>query len=364
MLAREDFAGLVRSSVAGMGFDRDIAMVIFPVDRFLVESDISPIQRALGEFIAGLTSWVPAARQKGLSVPPRLRIEAGNHEEATARFNQLFLNTLWGDGLPLAPPTEARVAWISRGTDMAPEAEVGRVMPRGGIATVETLAVALAMAGGRPEYLAVLIAAMAAILDAAMHHDKWQTTSASTFPTVIVNGPVARDTRLNAGFGLLGPDPRRPAGAPIGRAIRRVQQNVGGALWGGSGRDHRTADLRQYLARDPECFLAFHAGVKTPVIEEPDENHVVSGQVPVVAPVVEYRGRDLIGVVGQTKGLGQFLDDAVEQLSSRCGLVGRDNDDGPDDLGSPIGGVAAEANAFVHESLHLGRVGEIILEHP
>lgn len=46
MLAREDFAGLVRSSVAGMGFDRDIAMVIFPVDRFLVESDISPIQRA------------------------------------------------------------------------------------------------------------------------------------------------------------------------------------------------------------------------------------------------------------------------------------------------------------------------------
>ena len=37
MLAREDFAGLVRSSVAGMGFHRDIAMVIFPVDQFLVE---------------------------------------------------------------------------------------------------------------------------------------------------------------------------------------------------------------------------------------------------------------------------------------------------------------------------------------
>ena len=232
MLTRQDFAGLVRSAVAGMGFHRDIAMVVFPVDQFLVESDISPIGRDIGEFIAGLTSWEPPARQKGSSAPPRLRIEAGNHEEATDRFNRLFLNNLWGDGLPLAPPTEARVKWISRGTDMAPEAEVGRVMPRGGIATVETLAVALAMAGGRPEYLAVLIAAMSAILDAAMHHDKWQTTSASTFPTVIVNGPVARDIRLNAGFGLLGPDPGQPAGAAIGRAIRLVQQNVGGALPG------------------------------------------------------------------------------------------------------------------------------------
>ena len=49
---------------------------------------------------------------------------------------------------------------------------------------------------------------------------------------VIVNGPIAAQIRLNAGFGLLGPDPQHPAGASIGRALRLLPQNVGGALPG------------------------------------------------------------------------------------------------------------------------------------
>ena len=49
---------------------------------------------------------------------------------------------------------------------------------------------------------------------------------------IIVNGPIAKEIRLNSGFGLLGPDPQHPAGASIGRALRLLQQNVGGALAG------------------------------------------------------------------------------------------------------------------------------------
>jgi hypothetical protein len=109
---------------------------------------------------------------------------------------------------------------------------LGKIMPRGGIATVETAAVALAMAGGRPEYFPVLLAALDAILDPEFVHDQWQATSASTFPVVVINGPIAKEIRLNSGFGLLGPDPQRPAGASIGRAIRFLLQNVGGALPG------------------------------------------------------------------------------------------------------------------------------------
>ena len=88
------------------------------------------------------------------------------------------------------------------------------------------------MAGGRPEYLPVLIAAIAGLLDPGLTHDKIQATSGSTFPVVIVNGPIAKEIRLNSGFGLLGPDPQHPAGASIGRAMRLIQQNVGGALPG------------------------------------------------------------------------------------------------------------------------------------
>ena len=52
------------------------------------------------------------------------------------------------------------------------------------------------------------------------------------YPVIIVNGPIAKQIRLNAGFGCLGPDPQHPAGAGIGRALRLMQQNLGGALPG------------------------------------------------------------------------------------------------------------------------------------
>jgi hypothetical protein len=104
--------------------------------------------------------------------------------------------------------------------------------PRGGIVTIEACAVALAMAGGRPEYLPVLLAAVDAFLDPSTNSDQLQAASGSAFPVVIVNGPIGRKIRLNAGFGCLGPDPQHPAGASIGRALRLLQQNLGGALPG------------------------------------------------------------------------------------------------------------------------------------
>jgi hypothetical protein len=224
--------GVVRNAHAGMGFDQDASMVTFPIDPFLVGGDLAPIEKKFEHFIAGLTSWRPRADRTGISEPPKLQIEANGFEAALDKMNRQFLANMWGDGLPLNAPTQERVDWIMKGTDLAPDHVIGKVMPRGGIATVETIAVSLAMAGGRPEYLPVLIAAMEAILHPDMAHDKWQATSGSTFPVVIVNGPVAQQIRLNSGFGLLGPDPQHPAGASIGRAIRLLQQNAGGALPG------------------------------------------------------------------------------------------------------------------------------------
>ncbi|MEM9681917.1 MAG: hypothetical protein AAF942_01510 [Pseudomonadota bacterium] len=207
-------------------------MVTFPIAPFLVGSDLTPIEQKFEHFIAGLTSWRPRADSTGLSEPPKLQIEANGFEAALDKMNRQFLVNMWGDGLPLSAPTDARVDWILKGTDLPRDHVVGKVMPRGGIATVETIAVSLAMAGGRPEYLPVLIGAMSAILSPEMDHDKWQATSGSTYPVVIVNGPAAQQIRLNSGFGLLGPDPQHPAGASIGRAIRLLQQNAGGALPG------------------------------------------------------------------------------------------------------------------------------------
>ena len=121
---------------------------------------------------------------------------------------------------------------ILRGTPLPRTHVIGKFPPRGGITTVETCAVSLAMAGGRPEYLPVLIAAVEAFLHPETNAEQLQAASGSAFPVVVVNGPIAKQIRLNSGFGCLGPDPQRPAGASIGRALRLIQQNVGGALPG------------------------------------------------------------------------------------------------------------------------------------
>ena len=232
MVQRQEFVGATRNAVAGLGFPPEAAMVIFPVGLFLVGSDLAPIGQNLDAFIHGLTHWKPSPQETKNIDTPAIEIRGKDYEDNFTRMNRLFLAKRWGDGLPLLPPTEERVKRVLRGTDFPPERRIGKVLPLGRIATVKTVAVALAMAGGRPEYLPLLIATVEAVIDPALSHQSWQATSSSVYPAVIVNGPVARQVRLNSGFGLLGPDALHPAGGVIGRALRLLLQNVGGAVPG------------------------------------------------------------------------------------------------------------------------------------
>ncbi len=223
---------MVRNSVAGLGFAADIPMVVFPIDMFLVESDISAVERDFMKFVEGLRSWQAPEQTKVAKKLPMIKVPGADPDESFANFNTTFLKRRWGDGLPLIPPTVKRVEWIMQGTDIPADTEIGKFQPRGGMVTMETLAVTLAMAGGRPEYLPVLEATVRAVFDPALDHGGWQATSSSCFPAAVVSGPVSRQIRINHGFGLVGPDPKNPAGASIGRALRLLQQNVGGALPG------------------------------------------------------------------------------------------------------------------------------------
>jgi hypothetical protein len=218
--------------VAGLGLAPDAAMVTFPIEMFLPGSDISPLERRRREFYDGLTRWRSALERDGAADTPMVRVDGTSVEDAMARANHLMLASRWGDGLPLWPPTRERVDWILRGSARPRQSRIGAFPPRGGVTTVESCAIALAMAGGRPEYLPVLVAVVEAFLDPGSGSEQLQAASGSAFPVVIVNGPVGAEIRLNAGFGCLGPDPQRPAGASIGRALRLLQQNVGGALPG------------------------------------------------------------------------------------------------------------------------------------
>ena len=220
----------MKNAVSGLGLAPDAAMVTFPVNMFLPGADLTLLKERKREFYEGLTRWKSEFAQAP-GAARMVSVEGASYEDALAKANHLLLSKSWGDGLPLWPATKERVDWMLQGATLPRAHVLGKFPPRGGITTVELCAVALAMAGGRPEYLPVLIAAVEACL-AADGFDQLQATSGAPFPAVIVNGPIAKQIRLNSGFGCLGPDPQHPAGASIGRALRLLQQNVGGALPG------------------------------------------------------------------------------------------------------------------------------------
>ena len=222
----------MKNAVSGLGFAPDAAMVTFPIDMFLPGSDLGPLTLRKREFYNALTRWQSEFPDSGTAGGAMHAVAGRTYEDALAKANHLMLANLWGDGLPVWPPTRERVDWMLQGSVLPRDHVLGKFPPRGGITTVETCAIALAMAGGRPEYLPVLVAAVEAALEADSNFDQLQATSGAPFPVIIVNGPIGKAIRLNSGFGCLGPDPQRPAGASIGRALRLLQQNVGGALPG------------------------------------------------------------------------------------------------------------------------------------
>ena len=132
----------------------------------------------------------------------------------------------WTDGLPVVPPTETRVMNMLAGTRRAPDEVLGTAPPDLAELTVEKVAINAVMAGCKPEYLPVVIAACeAALQDEFCMHGLLATTYFSG-PMIIVNGPIARAIGMNAKGNVLGQGNR--ANATIGRALQLVIRNVGG----------------------------------------------------------------------------------------------------------------------------------------
>jgi hypothetical protein len=134
------------------------------------------------------------------------------------------------DGLPVVPPTAARVRAAVAASGRAGDELVGLVAPRLGRATVERIAVNAVMAGCRPEYLPAVIAGVEAICDPEFSLVGVSGTTDAVAPLLIINGPVRKALDVNSGAGAFGPGWR--ANATIGRAVRLCWLNIGGAAPG------------------------------------------------------------------------------------------------------------------------------------
>src|ERR671923_959007 len=134
------------------------------------------------------------------------------------------------DGLPVVPPTRERVARAIEASGRAADELIALVPPNFGRATVEKIAINAVMAGCKPEYLPVVIAAVDAVCDERFDPHGVAATTKPTAPLIVVNGPIRGELEINCGANLFGPGWR--ANATIGRALRLVCVNLGGAVPG------------------------------------------------------------------------------------------------------------------------------------
>ena len=190
--------------------------------------------------IADLGDGLPVMRPGcgSMSVDPdlvdQLRVRFGASALAARRVDvadaedvmEMMFNRGWTDGLPVVPPTEARVMAMLAGTTRAGSDIVATVPPDLIDITVEKVAIAAVMAGCKPEYLPwVLTAVEAACTDEFNMHGLLATTM-PVGPVIVCSGPGTRAIGMNSGGNALGQGNR--ANLTIGRALQLVVRNFGG----------------------------------------------------------------------------------------------------------------------------------------
>jgi hypothetical protein len=155
------------------------------------------------------------------------RIEAADAYEGM----EAFYERGWTDGMPVVPPTPARVADMLDAANLAPETIVGSVPTRENLViTAEKLAINAVMAGALPEYMPVIAAAMRAMTDPLHNFHSHTATLSGAVQVTMVNGPVRKRLNINSQDGVFGPGWR--ANATIGRALRLTIRNVGRSVHG------------------------------------------------------------------------------------------------------------------------------------
>ena len=221
---------LGRTQASALGHpDLPIAVIPHPFGlrtrdevRKIAEQCAADVVRLVRESAPSAASDVAGAATPRNGCP--LRVEAPADLE---EFNRFCRACGWSDGLPLVPPTLERVQAMLHHARRARAEVIAAVAPRFGAATVEHIAANAVMAGCEPEYLPVLIAAVDALGDPAFNLQGIQATTNPATPWLVVNGPIAQDLGINAGINCLGQGAW--ANATIGRAVRLILQNVGGA---------------------------------------------------------------------------------------------------------------------------------------
>ena len=132
----------------------------------------------------------------------------------------------WTDGLPVIPPTEEKVLQFLDFGGRHPSDVIGVEPVRGRVIAAEKVAINAVMAGCRPEYMPVIIAAVECMAQPEFNLHGSSASTGGSAPLLVINGPIRQKLGFASGHNIFGPGPDRRANATVGRAIRLLLINV------------------------------------------------------------------------------------------------------------------------------------------
>jgi len=218
------FDAMSRAVSRGLGI-ADVPIAVYPG---VIPTDSAEVLEAkvrehlAPAVIASLTERsVSQGRSEAAEPVPHEIVHSGDLESV----QEYFTARGWTDGLPIIPPTKARVEQALRYSSRDPDEVIGVLAPEFRESTVWNVAVNGVMAGCRPEYFPVLLAIADALADPQFRIQDAGSTPAWE-PLVTISGPLVKELDFNCGTGAMRVG--RQANSSIGRFVRLYFRNLAG----------------------------------------------------------------------------------------------------------------------------------------
>jgi hypothetical protein len=141
-----------------------------------------------------------------------------------AALIEAYYDAGWTDGLPVVPPSDRSIAAMLAAAGLSGPERLGEIPGRSVEVIAEKAAINAVMAGCRPEYMPVVVAAVRSLCAPAFAYHGPASSTGGSAMVLVVNGPIAKRLGINSGNNAFGQGHR--ANATIGRAVRLIMMNT------------------------------------------------------------------------------------------------------------------------------------------
>jgi len=223
------FEVLGKAQAKALGYaDLPISIVPHPFGKH-TRAEIRVLANKCAADIVAFSS-VPSAGNGGDVIRSDVRATRLQLPDDMEEINRVYRERGWTDGLPIMVPAVEKVQAMVDYIGRAPDEIVSCIPPGFGAATIELIATNAVMAGCSKQQLPLLIAAAQAVAARELNLQSIQVTTNPAAVLLIANGPMVRKLGMNSGINCLGQG--NWTNAVLGRGLRLILQNIGGAAAG------------------------------------------------------------------------------------------------------------------------------------